>query len=258
MTIFQNKKLWQKIVIILLIILLFKFAINIPIVHASDDGVLLEPITNLFANLGDGIMEIMQKTFFNMETSGAWVESDSGTWMKILTIAAGILIATIAVVATIVSGGSALVIVASAIAAVIKIGIGTTIAYFAVSTVRFGDNKGFYLPEYELTLQSILSNEILAFDVNFFNPKEPKEKPEVNGKEIDISSLGKGFQDNSLKVVARELNQSEYDDFKAKYHVGSTFSNYSDEHKGSVMHNGDKMIIQRKCSIGVILFNYNA
>ena len=74
MKIFQNKKLWQKIVLILLIILLFKFVINIPTVHAADDGVLLEPITNLFANLGDGIMDIAQKTFMKTESSGAWVE----------------------------------------------------------------------------------------------------------------------------------------------------------------------------------------
>ena len=36
--------------------------------------------------------------------------------------------------------------------------------------------NGYYLPEYELTPQSIFKNEILAFDVNFFNPRADKIK----------------------------------------------------------------------------------
>ena len=206
MKIFQNKKIWQKLVIILLLILLFKFAINIPNVYAADDGVLLEPITNLFANLGDGIMEIMQKTFLGVETSGGWVEAaDNGLWAKILVIGIAILAATVAIVATIVSGGSALVIVASLIGALIKIGIGTTIAYFAVSTLKFGD-KGFYLPEYDLTLQSILSNEILAFDVNFFNPKPPIERKTDPNKEINLSYTVATGTRNATATSPRRIN----------------------------------------------------
>lgn len=138
MKIFQNKRIWQKIVIILLLILLFKFAINtVPVYAETDDGVLLEPITGLFANLGDGIMEIMQKTFLGVDSSGAWIESDSGTWAKILTIVAAIVIAVVAIAAAIVTGGGALVVIATIAGAVIKIGIGTAIAYFAVSTIKF-------------------------------------------------------------------------------------------------------------------------
>ncbi len=259
MKIFQNKNIWQKIVIILLIILLFKFVINTPIVHADNDDVLLEPITSLFANLGDGIMDIAQRTFLGMESSGAWVEDSSNTWLKVLTIAAGLLIATLAVAATIVSGGSALVVVASIVGAVVKIGAATAIAYFTVSTMHFGSH-GFYLPEYELTLESIFKNEVLAFDVNFFNPKEPEEKDRTTGKKIDISSLGKEYKDNTLKVVARELNQSQYNDFKEKYNVGGTFANYSNEHKGSKMHEGDKFIISGNVASGasdsVIMHKY--
>ena len=37
--------------------------------------------------------------------------------------------------------------------------------------------------------------------------------------------------------------QNEYNQFKERYHVGSTFANYTNEHSGSNMHEGDKMII---------------
>lgn len=68
MEIFINKKIWQKVIIIVLLLLLFQVIIVKP-VHAIEGDVLLEPITGLFANLGDGIMEIMQKTFLDMDTS---------------------------------------------------------------------------------------------------------------------------------------------------------------------------------------------
>lgn len=45
--------------------------------------------------------------------------------------------------------------------------------------------NGFYLPEYKLTPQAIFQNEILAFDVNFFNPKENKKtQGETKTKEV--------------------------------------------------------------------------
>ena len=259
MKIFQNKNIWQKIVIILLVILLFKFVVNTPIVHAADDGVLLEPITNLFANLGDGIMEIAQKTFLGAESSGAWIEDKSDAWAKILTIAIGIALAITVAVVTILSGGVGFAVIASAVAAAVKIGIGTVIVYYAVSAVHFG-SSGFYLPEYELSIQRILRNEVIAFDVNFFNPDKPKEKPDIGGEKIDISTLGKDFKNNSLQVVARELSQSQYDEFKTEYGVGSTFANYSDEHNGATMHDEDKMIFNGNIASGasnaVIMHKY--
>lgn len=39
--------------------------------------------------------------------------------------------------------------------------------------------NGYYLPEYKLTPQSIFKNEIIAFDVNFFNPKADKIEQKV-------------------------------------------------------------------------------
>ena len=76
-----------------------------------------------------------------METSGAWVEESSNLWIKILVIAAAIIAATVAVASIILSGGAALTIVATVIGAVVKIGIGASIAFFAVSTLHFGEER---------------------------------------------------------------------------------------------------------------------
>lgn len=137
---FTNKKIWQKIVIILLIFLLFQIFIPKP-THAIVGDVLLEPVTSLFANLGDGIMNILQKTIMGMDASGVWIEDSSNLWTKILIVVAAIVIATVAVVATIYTGGAALTIIASAIGAVVKIGIGAAVAYFAVSITHFGGKR---------------------------------------------------------------------------------------------------------------------
>ena len=115
----------------------------------------------------------MQKTFLKMDTSGAWVEEKSNLWLNILIAVAVIAIAVIAVAATIASAGVSLTIILAAAGAVIKIGAGAAIAFYAVNTLHLGSD-GVYLPEYQLTPDAIFRNEILAFDVNFFNPREPE------------------------------------------------------------------------------------
>lgn len=139
MRFFTNKKILQKMIIIVLFLLFFQLFASTP-VHAADDT-LLEPITGLFANLGDGIMEIMQKTFLGIETSGAWVEESSNLWLKILTIAAAVVIAVVAVIATIYSGGAALAIFMTAAGAVVKIAVGAAVVYFAVDTLHIGESR---------------------------------------------------------------------------------------------------------------------
>ena len=140
MRFFTNKKMWQKIVIILLLLLFFQFFIPKQ-THAIEGDVLLKPVPSLFANLGDGIMNILQKTIMGMDASGVWVEDTSNVWLKILIIVGAILIATIAVIATIYTGGAALTIIASAIGAVVKIAAGAAVAYFAVSVTHFGGKR---------------------------------------------------------------------------------------------------------------------
>lgn len=140
MSFFTNKKIWQKIVIILLLVLLFQFALA-GSVHASVTSVILEPITGLLANLGDGIMEIMQKTFLGMKSSGAWIEESNNIWLNILIAVVAIAAATVAVAATIASGGLALTVILAAAGAVIKISAGAAVAFFAVNTLHLGESR---------------------------------------------------------------------------------------------------------------------
>lgn len=186
MKIFTNKKVWQKIVLVMLILLLMQFFIGKP-AHAIDGDVLLEPITSLFANLGDGIMNIMQQTIMGMDSSGAWVEkSDNSFWIKLAII------------------GAAIVVITSAVGAVLKIAGGAIIAYFVVSVVHFGEN-GFFLPEYELTPQTIFKNEVLAFDVNFFNPQSNKIKRNASTKkELSSNNVG-GVTDSNTSIYKTDV-----------------------------------------------------
>ena len=60
--------------------------------------------------------------------------------------------------------------------------------------------NGYYLPEYKLTPQSIFKNEIIAFDVNFFNP---------NADEIKVRRKEKKKKKNEYQVsyeIVDEMN----------------------------------------------------
>lgn len=137
-----NVRMLKKILIIILLIVSFQFIVNIP-AYAADNNVLLGPVLELFARLGDGIMNIMQKTFMGMDASGVWVTDQNSLWLKILIVVAAIAIATIAVIATIYTGGAALTIISTMIGAVVKIGAGAAVAYFAVSVTHFGEGRFF-------------------------------------------------------------------------------------------------------------------
>lgn len=55
MKFFENKKIWKKVVIMLLLIIFFQFGFATP-VHADDEdygGILLSPIMQLIVALGD-------------------------------------------------------------------------------------------------------------------------------------------------------------------------------------------------------------
>lgn len=228
MKIFTNKKVWQKIVLVMLILLLMQFFIGKP-AHAIDGDVLLEPITSLFANLGDGIMNIMQQTIMGMDSSGAWVEkSDSSFWIKLAIIAVAVVAAVASIVVIALSGGTAIVVVASITGAILKIGLYTTIVYFASSVVHFGEH-GFFLPEYELTPQTIFKNEVLAFDVNFFNPMESKQSKKTYFEYVTVQLNGdkaraeeQGYKELGSIEGVYYLDTEQYDDFCRQYNFDPT------------------------------------
>lgn len=57
MKFFENKKIWKKIVIMLLLVLLFQFGFATPVRAEEEDndygGILLSPIMSLIVALGD-------------------------------------------------------------------------------------------------------------------------------------------------------------------------------------------------------------
>lgn len=228
MKFFTNKKVWQKIVLVMLILLLMQFFIGKP-AHAIDGDVLLEPITSLFANLGDGIMNIMQQTIMGMDSSGAWVEkSDTSFWIKLAIIAVAIVAAVVSVIAIVYTGGAALVVFATSVGAVLKIAGVAAAVYFAASVVHFGEN-GFFLPEYELTPQTIFKNEVLAFDVNFFNPKESKKTKKTHIEYVSVKINGdktqaenQGYTSLGSIEGVYYLNSGEYNDFCKEYGFDSS------------------------------------
>lgn len=228
MKIFTNKKVWQKIVLVMLILLLMQFFIGKP-AHAIDGDVLLEPITSLFANLGDGIMNIMQQTIMGMDSSGAWVEkSDNSFWIKLAIIAVAIVAAVVSVIAIVYTGGAALAVLATSAGAVLKIAGVAVAVYFAASIVHFGKN-GFFLPEYELTPQTIFKNEVLAFDVNFFNPKESKKTKKMHIEYVSVQINGDKTRAENQGYTALGsiegvyyLNSEQYNDFCKEYGFDSS------------------------------------
>ena len=139
----SGKKMWQKIVIIVIILMFFQIALTTP-TYAIDADVLVEPITALFANLGDGIMEIMQKTFLGIETSGAWIETSNGFWAKFLAIAAVVVIAVVSITAIVLSGGGALAICSAAAGLILKSTVGGIVVYHAMNILHIGEERNLF------------------------------------------------------------------------------------------------------------------
>ena len=89
MKFFTNKNIWAKIVIVLIFVLLFQFAIAKPI-QAADSvdsiefgGKLLSPILSLFVTLGDGVMGVLHSSI--MGSDSALLRMDLGsTWLEFL------------------------------------------------------------------------------------------------------------------------------------------------------------------------------
>ena len=66
MKIFRNKKIWRNLIIIFLLIMVFQFVFVKP-VQASVLSVALDPITGLFARIGDRNNGNYAENFFGNE-----------------------------------------------------------------------------------------------------------------------------------------------------------------------------------------------
>ena len=108
MRIFENKSLFKKLIIVLLIIMLFSF--SIPKTVKADDGVggkLLNPIMSLFVGLSDGAMTLLQKVVLQLDESIIEIDSSSSFWAKVLVIGSAIAVGVVILAATIATAGAA-------------------------------------------------------------------------------------------------------------------------------------------------------
>lgn len=71
---FLSKSLIAKIALVLVIILVFEFAMAEPVGAAEIGGTLLRPIVNLVVYLADGVITILQSLLLSMEKSFLYID----------------------------------------------------------------------------------------------------------------------------------------------------------------------------------------
>lgn len=82
MEIFTNKNFTQKIIIALVFVILFNFISPQISFGATIGGVLFEPVKDLALTVADGVVYIIQKVIFGMDTSILKIKKDSTTWIS--------------------------------------------------------------------------------------------------------------------------------------------------------------------------------
>lgn len=244
MSLFTNKKVWQKLLIIFLIIILFQAVFMKP-AHAVDADILLKPITGLFVGLADALESVMQKIVLGIDESLIEVK-DNGAGILATVIVIGLFIAgtALAILTAIPSGGAS---VGAWVA--FWIGAASTVAISFAGYAIFGQtltkitekmlSKEFDLPQYELSPYEIFADRITVLDVNFFNPK-PNEQIGVTEYDAwesisltsryggtDISNDGRGQgSGNALDTVngdkGCEMSSQSYDTLKNDYGMQTT------------------------------------
>ena len=193
---FTNKKIWSKIIIVLIFVLLLEFIVTKPTLAADDDGygiggVLLSPIMSLIVSLGDGIMTVAHDAI--MGVSSPLIQIDMGsTWWEIVgrifiwIIAAAI---SVVIIATGIGG------ILSAIAVGLAVGVYGCIQFDNANgdkisgAVTSYDEKTIpdtlYLPAYTISPEEIFQGKVLLFNVNFFDTGKEILKKENDRYETD-------------------------------------------------------------------------
>lgn len=201
MKIFQNKNLFKKLIIVLLLITIFSFCMP-KVSRASVGGDLMDAVMDLFVGVGDGINTVLSKMILQTDGSFIVVDTETNGVAKILGIivAAAVIIGGIVLIAA----APASLAVVSTIFTVVKAGVVAGVVTFAVtsylSDATFGEKV--VLPSIRLTPYEIFTNQIPLFDVDFFSPMtdlktESSSKVSKNALKSGISSedVAKEFKD---------------------------------------------------------------
>ena len=110
MKFFTNKKIWEKVLLALIFVMLFQFAVMEPVQADAVEfvGKLTSPILSLFVTLGDGVMNILHSTIMGVSNPLLHAETDSGFWDVFKNVIAAIVTAACVIGAIVASGGLAL------------------------------------------------------------------------------------------------------------------------------------------------------
>ena len=212
MKFFTNKSIWSKIILVLIFILLFQFAVAKP-VQAEDsatvlDGIggkLIQPVITLVVTIGDALYGLIQSSIMGM--SNSLIPMDLATnWFELfvagLFTLAVLAVAVVCVIAAIPSGGMTLAAFGTIVGIVSKAAIIGSIGIFSITSVMTEDVKEndievdnvsvaaytndlelpetLYLPAYAISPEEIFQGKILLFNVDFFG-----ERTKIYAKGID-------------------------------------------------------------------------
>lgn len=229
MRFFTNKKIWSKIIIVLVFVLLLEFIVTKPTLAADDDGygiggVLLSPIMSLIVSLGDGIMTVAHDAI--MGVSSPLIQIDMGsTWWEIVgrifiwIIAAAI---SVVIIATGIGG------ILSAIAVGLAVGIYGCVQFDNATgdkisgAVTSYDEKNIpdtlYLPAYTISPEEIFQGKILLFNINFFDTGKEILKKESDRYETDDNGNVKK-DSNGEPIVMKDANGDPIKEIEYYYYI---------------------------------------
>lgn len=231
MKFFTNKKIWSKIIIVLIFVILFEFVISKPTLAENDTlewgGKLIQPILSLIISLGDGVLNILHRAILEQDQTLIHVDF-SMEWYDYLLIAAAALGAIVGVIlictgigagiGTFIAGWSATTLITGT-TVLIAVGAGVWAGYAVSQEVM---PEKYKLPLYSYTPEEIFKGNILLFNVNFFG----------DGEEIQM--LTKNMNTYKLSDYTDvELEEIKNNDGGVKYYF------YEDENGDELDFDGD-------------------
>lgn len=217
MKIFKKDCLAKRMLLVLLLIILLNTTLLSNVSYAGltavVGGKLLQPVCDLVLSLGDGIMNLMQKSVIGMSGEVTIdLTQKTSKLAKVLGIVAGIAVfVALAVVTGGISAwiqglggilGTVLGFVTSSGIVTIAISAATAgaaiVAGVTVASAISGDNLPdiTVLPTYGVSPEEIFEGKLLIFDINFFTPKQVYVEFADGSDKIKIENYDKYMEDN--------------------------------------------------------------
>ena len=173
MKIFANKKIGQKILIIIGILVLISVIFPKPVAASNLGGALMGVIMSFFVGIADGVITIVHKVFVDQDVA-IYVISEG---IKLIPIALGILAAIVLVATGILPIGTIILGAALGVTLILANGGKTSVTFQTVSGITadlFADET-MSLPDITLSPYEIFTDENGIFSVNFFTSQKDED-----------------------------------------------------------------------------------